>query len=49
MSRHTHNVAPHHALACRVLLCVSAIVLISLATSDTAHAQSVLGKADSFL
>lgn len=32
-----------------VLLCAGILVLASLAASDAAHAQSVLGKADSFL
>jgi type IV secretion system protein VirB2 len=33
----------------QLLICAGAIVLFSLAASDAAHAQSVLGKADSFL
>lgn len=32
-----------------LLLCASVLVLVSLAASDVAYAQSVLGKADSFL
>ena len=32
-----------------VLLCMSAMILIALAASEPAYAQSVLGKADSFL
>lgn len=39
MSRKTQN----------VLLCASALILIALTSSDPAHAQSVLGKADTFL
>ncbi len=33
----------------QLLLCAGAIILISLAASDAAYAQSVLSKADTFL
>lgn len=33
----------------QLLLCASVLVVASLAVSEAAHAQSVLGKADSFL
>jgi type IV secretion system protein VirB2 len=32
-----------------VLLCTSALIVVALAASDPAYAQSVLGKADTFL
>jgi type IV secretion system protein VirB2 len=32
-----------------VLICASAMILVALAASDPAHAQSVFGKADTFL
>ncbi len=38
-----------YRLHSHVLLSVSVVILVSLIASDTAHAQSVLGKADSFL
>jgi type IV secretion system protein VirB2 len=44
MLRQSRHVWPRH-----VLLCVSALIIVSLFASDAAHAQSVLGKADSFL
>ena len=39
----------HRKLRQRLLLCASVLALVAFIDSDAAHAQSVLGKADSFL
>ena len=39
----------HHRLRQRLLFCAAVLVLAAYFDSDAAHAQSVLGKADSFL
>ena len=39
----------HQKLHRRLLLCASVLALAAFVATDAAHAQSVLGKADSFL
>ena len=44
MPRQSYNMLPQH-----MLMCAAVLTLVTLVASDAAHAQSVLGKADSFL
>ena len=49
MSRQTRQRLPRQLLTQRLLLCAAVLTITTLIATDAAHAQSVLGKADSFL